>query len=134
MFRAKPAGVPASEVDQDTRPVEVSRQRRGREVGGVGALGQGVGLLARAVQLVASIVVSIIVVGILLVVLKANPANSVVSEVHSWTRWLVGPFDGMFSFHSAHLAIAVNWGIAAIVYLCIGGLIVRLLGRSYRYQ
>jgi hypothetical protein len=89
-------------------------------------------LLARAVQVVVSIVVAIIVAGILLVVLKANPANSIVSEVHSWARWLAGPFDGMFSFHSANDAIAVNWGIAAVVYLFAGVLIARLIGRSYR--
>jgi hypothetical protein len=131
MFRARPAGAPASEVDPNGRPVEVRREGR-REAGGVGVFGQGVGLLARAVQLVVSVVVLIIIAGILLVVLKANPANSIVSEVHSWAHWLASPFKGMFSFHSANVAIAVNWGIAAIVYLCIGGLIVRLLGRSYR--
>jgi hypothetical protein len=98
----------------------------------VGALGQGADLLVRAVQLVVSIVVLIIVAGILLVVLKANPANSIVSEVHSWARWLAGPFDGMFSFHSANTAIAVNWGIAAVVYLLVGGLIARLIGGTRR--
>jgi hypothetical protein len=90
-------------------------------------------LLVRAVQLVVSIVVLIIVAGILLVVLKANPANSIVSEVHSWAHWLAGPFDGMFSFHSANTAIAVNWGIAAVVYLLVGGLIARLIGGAHRY-
>ena len=132
MFRARPAGVPASEAAQDAQPVEAPRRQRRREATGVGVFGQGVGLLVRVVQLVVSVVVLIILAGILLVVLKANPANSIVSEVHSWARWLAGPFDGMFSFHSANVAIAVNWGIAAIVYLCVGGLIARLLGRSYR--
>jgi hypothetical protein len=130
MFSARPAG-PASGVDQDGRPVEVSRRQGRREAMGVGVFGQGVGLLVRVVQLVVSLVVLIIVAGILLVVLKANPANSIVSEVHSWARWLAGPFDGIFSFHSAHTAIAVNWGIAAVVYLCAGGLMTRLLGRTY---
>jgi hypothetical protein len=131
MFRARPAG-PASEVDPNGRPVEVSRRQRRRKGGGVGALGQGADLLARVVQLVVSIVVLIIVAGILLVVLKANPANSIVSEVHSWAHSLAGPFDGMFSFHSANTAVAVNWGIAAVVYLCVAGLIVRLLGSAHR--
>ena len=131
MFRARPTGS-ASEVDTDGRPVEVPRRQRRREGGGVGALGQGADLLVRAVQLVVSIVVLIIVAGILLVVLKANPANSIVSEVHSWAHWLAGPFDGMFSFHSANTAIAVNWGIAAVVYLIVGGLIARLIGGTYR--
>jgi len=131
MFRTRPAGS-ASEVDPDGRPVEVPRRQGRREGGGVGAFGQGADLLVRAVQLVVSIVVLIIVAGILLVVLKANPANSIVSEVHSWARWLAGPFDGMFSFHSANTAIAVNWGIAAAVYLLVGGLIARLIGRTHR--
>jgi len=89
-------------------------------------------LLARAVQLVVSVVVLIIVAGILLVVLKANPSNSIVSEVHDWARWLAGPFDRIFSFHSANVTIAVDWGIAAIVYLFVGGLIARLIGRAHR--
>jgi hypothetical protein len=83
---------------------------------------------------VVSVVVLVIVAGILLVVLKANPTNSIVTDVHGWARSLAGPFDGMFSFHSANVTIAVNWGIAAVVYLFIGGLIARLLGRSRRYH
>jgi hypothetical protein len=123
----------APAVDPNGRPVEVSRRQGRREAGGVGVFGQGADLLVRAVQLVVSVVVLVILAGILLVVLKANPANSIVSEVHSWARSLAGPFDGMFSFHSANTAIAVNWGIAAVVYLLVGGLIARLIGRSHRY-
>ena len=85
-------------------------------------------LLARIVHLVVGVVVLIIVAGILLVVLKANPSNSIVSQVHDWAHSLAGPFVGIFSFHSAHVAIAVNWGIAAVVYAVVGGLFARLLG------
>ena len=132
MSRA-PYEAPASEVDPDGRPVEAPRGQSWREGSGVGAVGRGAGLLARLVQLAVGIVVAIIVAGILLVVLKANPTNSIVSEVESWARWLAGPFDGMFSFHSANAAIAVNWGIAAVVYLFVGAVIVRLLGGTYGY-
>jgi hypothetical protein len=38
----------------------------------------------------------------------------------------------MFSLSSASDAIAVNWGIAAIVYLFAGVLITRLFARAYR--
>lgn len=131
MSSATPAEA-APAVDPDGRQVTVSRRQGRREGAGVRALGQGVSLLARVVQLVVSIVVLIILAGILLVVLKANPANSIVSEVHSWARWLAGPFDGMFSFHSANDAIAVNWGIAAAVYLFAGVLIARLIGGTHR--
>jgi hypothetical protein len=131
MSSARPAG-PASAVDSDGRPVRPSR-RQGRRESGAGVFGQGASFLARVVQLVVSIVAAIIVAGILLVVLTANPANSIVSEVHSWAQWLAGPFDGMFSFHNANTAIAVNWGIAAAVYLFVGIAIVRLIDGTRRY-
>jgi hypothetical protein len=86
------------------------------------------GTLARVVRLIVGIIVLIIVAGIVLVLLKANPTNSIVSDVHDAARWLAGPFDGIFSFHSARVALAVNWGLAAVVYLIVGGLIARLLG------
>jgi uncharacterized membrane protein len=127
MFGARTAG-PASTIAQDARPVRVSRRQRGR--GAAGA--RGAGLLSRVVRLVVSVVVVIIVAGILLVLLKANPSNSIVSQVHDWARSLAGPFDGIFTFHNAHVAIAVNWGVAAVVYLFVGGLIALLLGRAHR--
>jgi len=125
MFRARTAG-PASAVDQD-----VSRRHRRRGAGARG-FATGAGLLARVVRLVVSIIVLIIVAGIVLVVLKATPGNSIVSQIHDWARSLAGPFDGIFSFHNARVAIAVNWGIAAVVYVIVGGLIVRLIGRAHR--
>ena len=50
----------------------------------------GAGLFARVVHVVVSVVVVIIVAGIVLVLLKANPTNSLVSQVHDWARWLAG--------------------------------------------
>lgn len=151
MFRAKPVE-PASAVDADERPIEASGRRDRRDVGrrdrrGVVAaresrrpageragasLALGAGWLARVVRLVAGVVALIIVAGILLVVLGANATNGIASAVHDAGRWLVGPFDGLFSFHSAKVAIAVNWGIAAVVYLAVAALIVRLLRRPRR--
>jgi hypothetical protein len=92
----------------------------------------GVGFWARVIQLAVGIVVLIILAGILLVVFKANPANGIVSEVRSWASSLAGPFDGMFSFRSANAALAVNWGIAGVVYLGVGVLIARLISGAYR--
>ena len=119
-------------VDQDDRPSRVSRRQRRRDRMGTSGSASGGRLLARVVSVVVSVIVLIIVAGILLVLLKANASNSVVSEVHGWARSFAGPFDGMFSFHNAHMAIAVNWGIAALVYMIVGGLIVRLIGSAGR--
>jgi hypothetical protein len=131
MFRARTAGS-AAEVDQDGRPFRVSRRQRRRDGTGASRFAMGSGLLARVVHVVLSVIVLIIVAGILLVLLKANPSNSIVSQVHDWARSLAGPFDGMFSFHNAHVAIVVNWGIAAVVYLLVGGMIARLIGGTRR--
>ncbi len=126
MFRTRTAGT-APAVDSGGR----SYRQRGALSRGSGAV---MDTLARVVRLIVSIVVLIIVAGIVLVLLKANPASTIVSDVHDAARWLAGPFDGLFSFNSANVTIAVNWGIAAVVYLLVGGLIVRLLGRSHRYH
>jgi hypothetical protein len=124
MSSATPAeAVPA--VDPDGRPIAVSHRQGRREATGDHGFGMDMGLLARVAQLVVGTVVLIILAGTLLMVLKANPSNSIVADVHSWARSFAGQFDGMFSFHSANDAIAVNWGIATVVYLLVGGLIVR---------
>ena len=122
MFRARTAGS-APAVDSGQR----SHRRRGN-AGFARGSGAAIGVLARVVHLVVGIIVLIIVVGIVLVLLKANATNTIVSDVHDGARWLAGPFDGIFSFHSARVALAVNWGLAAVVYAVVGGLIARLLG------
>jgi len=66
------------------------------------------GTLARVVHLIVGIIVLIIVAGIALVLLKANPTNTIVSDVHDAARWLAGPLDGIFSFHNARIALAIN--------------------------
>ena len=91
-------------------------------------------MLARVVHLIVSVVVLIIVLGIVLVLFKANPGNSVVSDVRGWAHSLAGPFNGMFSFHTPRTAIAMNWVVAAIVYSIVGALIAELISGTRRYS
>jgi hypothetical protein len=85
--------------------------------------------LARLVTLVAAVVAAVLVLGILLVVLGANQSNEIVKAALDAARWLAGPFRDLFSFNSHKTTIAVNWGIAAVVYFAVGRLIARLLAR-----
>ncbi len=85
--------------------------------------------LARLIGAAASAVAAIIVLGIALIVLEANTANAIVSFALDAARWLAGPFDGLFSLEGRKLETAVNWGIAAGVYLLVGRLIARLIAR-----
>ena len=83
--------------------------------------------LVRLIRLAAAVVAGVIVLGILFVVLEANPDNAIVSAVDDVARALVGPFDGMFDLDDAKTTIAVNWGIAALAYLILGALIAWLV-------
>jgi hypothetical protein len=84
-------------------------------------------LLARIVRTVTAVVVGFIVVGIVLHLLDAHASNAVVGFVYDVAGWLVTPFRHVFSPGGAKANIAVNWGLAAIVYGIAGGLIARLL-------
>jgi hypothetical protein len=86
--------------------------------------------IARLVRLVVGIIVLLIVAAIVLRVLDANASNTIVRDIHDAARWLVGPFDNLFSISKPKLAMAVNWGIAALVYLFVGGLIARFIARA----
>jgi uncharacterized membrane protein YczE len=85
--------------------------------------------LARLVRTLAGLIALLIVAAIVLFLLGANPSNGIVSAIHDAAAWLVGPFKNLFKIHNAKLAVAVNWGIAALVYVIVGGFIASLLAR-----
>jgi hypothetical protein len=87
-------------------------------------------MLARMVRMLTAAIVAVIVVGIVLHVLDANAGNAFVSAVHDVSGWLVTPFKGIFSFKDNDLQIAVNWGLAALVYAIVGGFIASMLARA----
>ena len=74
-------------------------------------------------------VVLLILLGILLVVLEANRDNGIVDFFVNVGEFLVEPFDNVFEPKKRKVKVAVNWGLAALVYAVIGGLIARLLRR-----
>jgi hypothetical protein len=85
--------------------------------------------IARFIILVGTVVAAILVLGIVLVLLKANPSNDIVQAVRDAARFLAGPFDGLFTFDNNRVEKAVNWGIAAVVWFAVAHLIARLLVR-----
>jgi hypothetical protein len=85
--------------------------------------------IARIVSLITSIVVGLIVIGIVLVLLEANRDNAIVDWLLEAAAWLAQPFDNVFSMDTRKERIAVNYGLAAVVYAVVGGLVVRMLRR-----
>ena len=86
-------------------------------------------ILARIVRTLAGILAAVIILGILFRVLEASRDNGIVTLVDDVAKFLVGPFDGLFELDSRKTTIAVNWGIAAAVYLVVGTVLASLLAR-----
>jgi hypothetical protein len=107
------------------RAAGIVAPRRGGRVAAYGALG----VLARVIELAVAVVAVIIAVGVLLVVLEANRANDIVAAILDAARWLVGPFRDFFTIDDPKLEVAVNWGLALVVYVVVGRGIAALLRR-----
>src|SRR4051794_14421940 len=114
------------------RPVRRRRATKEADGGRTGwrAAPRGLlGALAALVDLVTAAVAIVILIGIGFVVLEANAHNDIVSTVHDVARWLVGPFDGIFTPKDHKLGIAINWGIAIVVYVIAGRFVASLIRR-----
>jgi hypothetical protein len=81
------------------------------------------------IQTIAGVIAGIIILGIVLVLIKANPNNQIVDFILDVGRFLTTPFHNLFPQDNPRQDILVNWGIAAIVYLIVGALIARLVRR-----
>jgi hypothetical protein len=87
-------------------------------------------LLGRVIRIITGLVVGVIVIGIVLHLLDANAGNGIVSAVYDVAGWLASPFDNVFHLDDAKGTIAINWGLAALVYAIVGMLIASLLVRA----
>jgi hypothetical protein len=85
--------------------------------------------LASIVTLITGIVALVIVIGIALVVLGANEDNAIVEAILDAAKFLVGPFEDVFDLDKRKAKIAVNYGLAAVVYVFVGSLIARIIRR-----
>jgi hypothetical protein len=94
-----------------------------------GAARRGAWGVARIVSLITSVVVGLIVIGIVLVLLEANRDNAIVDWLVGAGKFLAQPFDNVFQLDGRKARVAVNWGLAALIYAFAGSLIARLLRR-----
>jgi hypothetical protein len=132
--KAAPEPVEETEQTAVAPPLErpgVRSRMATRGAGVVAAFGTGVALLIRLAVIVLALIIGL---AILFKTLGANPDNTIVSAVHDAGKALAGPFDSMFKLHGAKVALAVNWGIALVVYLAVGFAIARFVGRLARVR
>jgi hypothetical protein len=138
--RGAGGGVPRTAGGPDTAAGRGSTAERPGVRGAASGVASGVAsgarrlrvALAAAITLVTGLIAALIVIGIAFVVFDANRDNSVVSWVHDAAKFFVGPFDGMFKPKNHHAEVALNWGIAALVYVLVGRLLARLISPARR--
>ena len=79
------------------------------------------------VFLVFLIAAIILFLHIIFVWLDANPGNKIVSTDADWAHWLATWFIDLFTPASLKLRTFLNYGLAALFYLVVGGILRRAM-------
>ena len=82
---------------------------------------------AAVVLVITGVIAAIIALAIVLILVGANQNNMIVDVIVTIASFLTTPFHGMFPQDSTQSEVLVNWGIALLVYLVIGGGIARVV-------
>lgn len=87
---------------------------------------------ARAVSAIFGLIAFILALHIAFVLLEANTGNPLVNFVKQVADFLAYLFKDIFTLEDGKLQALLNYGIAALVFLAIGGLIGGALDRRIR--
>ncbi|MCT2582439.1 hypothetical protein JT362_04800 [Actinophytocola sp. S1-96] len=93
------------------------------------AVSSGRGTAARVITGIGALFALIEVVYILLHLFGANQANQFFQFVRSLAEPLALFFPGLFPMANNNLEIIVNYGLAAVFWIVVAGLIARLVSR-----
>ncbi|MGW5413746.1 hypothetical protein [Actinomadura geliboluensis] len=104
-------------------------RRRAFTARAAGARRRAVGALATAVSVVTTVVVAVLAVHIVFVAFEANTANDIVRWFGDRATDLCWQFKDVFQPANHKADVAVNYGLAAAVYLVIGRIVVGLVRR-----
>ncbi|MFA1543423.1 hypothetical protein [Actinomadura monticuli] len=105
------------------------RARRSLTDRAAGARRRAVGAVATAISVVTTVVVVILAVHIVFVAFDANTANDLVRWFGDRATDLCWQFKDVFQPESPKTEVAVNYGLAALVYLVAGRILVGLVRR-----
>jgi hypothetical protein len=81
------------------------------------------------IAIVADVMAFILGLWILMYLLDANRANSLVQFVHDSAGWLAGWSHDLFTFDEAWARVVAGYGLAAVVYLFVGHAIAARIHR-----
>ncbi|MEU9451697.1 hypothetical protein [Streptomyces sp. NPDC048277] len=90
---------------------------------------KGANQAGTVVAAVADVMALILGLWILMYLLDANRANSLVRFVHDAADWLAGWSHDLFTFDKAWARVVAGYGLAAVVYLFVGHAIANRMHR-----
>ena len=88
-----------------------------------------VGVVAGVLRWIGTIIAVILVAHVLLTMFGANPDNPITSFVRSWADPLALAFRDLFTPGDPKLRVLANYGLAAIFWLIVTSIVVRLVRR-----
>ncbi|MEV4142840.1 hypothetical protein AB0J40_04175 [Amycolatopsis sp. NPDC049691] len=94
-----------------------------------GASGRVASVVASIVRWVGLIFAALLVIHVIFTVGSANPENGIVSFVKSWADSLALGFSDLFTPSDEKLRVLVNYGIAAIFWLVVSGILAKIIRR-----
>ena len=90
---------------------------------------RGTSLAAAAVRAIGLVIVGIIVIHIVLVLLGANPDNAFANFIATLAGWLSLGLSNLFTPDDPKISVLINYGIAALLWLLITGIVVSIVRR-----
>lgn len=88
-----------------------------------------VGVVATVVRWVGLVFALVLVVHVLLTVGRANPDNGITQFFATTADPLALAFKSLFTPENAQLRVLVNYGLAAVFWLIVSGILSRLIRR-----
>jgi hypothetical protein len=81
------------------------------------------------IRVVTGLVAAVFLLHISFVVLEANQGNGFVHGVYNLAKVLVLGLGDVFTPDDAKLGVVLNYGLAALLYVVVGQLVIRALDR-----
>jgi small-conductance mechanosensitive channel len=95
----------------------------------VGATARAGGTVARVLRTLGYAIVAVLVLHIVLTLLQANPANALAVLVARLAATFDLGLSNLFLVDDPMLSVLLNYGVAALVWLLITAVLVRLVSR-----
>ena len=90
---------------------------------------QAVSFVASLVRWIGLLFAAVLVLHVIFVIGAANQSNGIVSFVSNWADGLSLGFKDLFTPSDGKLRVLVNYGIAAVFWLIVSGVLARVIRR-----